>query len=282
MATGNVTEGGGTLKITGVGNWGTNVNNALPNGVNEAQGVVLDVKYDPGTAAATVYLDTGTWAQSNYRRWGLYVDSTAIKLNRYIGSTSTRRTLLALKTNVWYRMLLDVGHDGNMIAAVWERDNPAEHAVAREARTEFANQNWRFYAQSHTGTLHVDNYAEMTLHQTQYAYDVLGNLTTVTDAAGNVTRMWYDKLSRKTAMTDPDMGHWTYSYDDAGNLKTQTDARGCTIFFNYDNINRLTEKIFNNSAPSCYSSANVAYTPDVTYTWTLEKGHLPRLKSELV
>ena len=43
---------------------------------------------------------------------------------------------------------------------------------------------------------------------TNYSYDALGNLVQVTDANNNMTTMTYDWLSRKTAMTDPDMGSW--------------------------------------------------------------------------
>jgi YD repeat-containing protein len=46
----------------------------------------------------------------------------------------------------------------------------------------------------------------VTLYSTtNYKYDVLGNLTTV-DAEGVKTTMRYDTLSRKIAMSDPDMG----------------------------------------------------------------------------
>jgi YD repeat-containing protein len=50
-------------------------------------------------------------------------------------------------------------------------------------------------------------------------------------------------LSRKTSMTDPDMGAWTYVYDANGNLTSQTDARGRVINFQYDNLDRLVTKL---------------------------------------
>ncbi|HDQ74236.1 MAG TPA: RHS repeat protein, partial [Chloroflexi bacterium] len=77
---------------------------------------------------------------------------------------------------------------------------------------------------------------------TRYAYDVLGNLTTVTDTLGHVTRMTYDTLGRKTAMDDVDMGHWTYEYDEVGRLIAQTDALARTLTFDYDELDRLVRK----------------------------------------
>ncbi|MBI4698549.1 MAG: RHS repeat protein [Nitrospirae bacterium] len=77
---------------------------------------------------------------------------------------------------------------------------------------------------------------------TRYEYNVLGNMTKVTDAANNLTIIAYDTLSRKTSMTDPDMGYWTYQYDANGNLTSQTDAKNQTILFTYDALNRITKK----------------------------------------
>ncbi len=95
---------------------------------------------------------------------------------------------------------------------------------------------------------------------TTYAYDVLGNLKTLTDAKGNVSTMTYDTLSRKTAMHDPDMGNWTYAYDTVGNLTQQTDAKGQTISFQYDALNRRAQKDY--GAPQPLGSGNVNYIYD--------------------
>ncbi len=77
---------------------------------------------------------------------------------------------------------------------------------------------------------------------TQYSYDVMNNLTRVTDALTNTTVMTYNVLGQKVEMLDPDMGHWAYQYDNAGNLVNQTDAKNQVLWFNYDTLNRLTEK----------------------------------------
>ena len=94
---------------------------------------------------------------------------------------------------------------------------------------------------------------------TRYGYGLLGTLDNVTDAAGNVTRIGYDTLSRKRWMTDPDMGYWTYQYDANGNLSSQTDARNYTILFSYDALNRLTNKHYP-------TGSDVIYTYDETFS----------------
>ncbi len=101
---------------------------------------------------------------------------------------------------------------------------------------------------------------------TLYLYDSEGNLITTIDAHGNTTTITYDKLGRKTAMDDPDMGVWNYAYDLNGNLASQTDAKGQSIHFTYDALNRLVNKTDN-------AALNVDYTYDDPFV-TNAKGRL--------
>ena len=86
------------------------------------------------------------------------------------------------------------------------------------------------------------NDSQQVYATTNYSYDILGNLIQVIDNSSNTTTITYDWLSRKTGMTDPDMGSWSYGYDSNGNLTTQTDAKSQTITMIYDAMNRLTKK----------------------------------------
>ena len=103
---------------------------------------------------------------------------------------------------------------------------------------------------------------------TTYAYDVLGNLKQIVDANSNTTTMSYDWLSRKTSMSDPDMGSWTYAYDANGNLTGQTDAKGQTITMAYDALNRVTGKTY----PAGSGMTNVTYSYDSTAGSNYGKG----------
>ncbi len=108
----------------------------------------------------------------------------------------------------------------------------------------------------------VEEFNAGNTYTTTYAYDLLGRLTGVTDAAGNVTSVTYDSFGRKLGMTDPDMGAWSYGYNDVGNLTSQTDARGVVTTMTYDALNRLAQKSY--TAPG---GSGVASTPTVTYTY---------------
>ncbi|MCP4544637.1 MAG: hypothetical protein GY832_46645 [Chloroflexi bacterium] len=101
---------------------------------------------------------------------------------------------------------------------------------------------------------------------TQYDYDVLGNLLTVTDDADNVTTMTYNPLGLKTEMDDPDMGVWSYQYDSAGNLTVQDDAKQQRVCFYYDELNRLEGKRYyadnETDCPDTPTSYDMSYTYD--------------------
>jgi YD repeat-containing protein len=99
---------------------------------------------------------------------------------------------------------------------------------------------------------------------TTYGYDALDQLTSVTDAKGNVTSMQYDSLGRKASMSDPDMGNWNYSYDANGNLSSQVDAKNQRICFYYDDLNRLRGKHsqVGGSCPGGLTSGDVFYNYD--------------------
>ncbi|MBV9210245.1 MAG: RHS repeat protein, partial [Acidobacteria bacterium] len=93
-------------------------------------------------------------------------------------------------------------------------------------------------------------------YQTNYSYDVMGNLRKVVQGAQERFFM-YDALNRlvrakmveqevndNLSLTDSVTGHngWSlgYTYDDNGNVLTRTDARGITTTYAYDALNRNT------------------------------------------
>jgi YD repeat-containing protein len=81
---------------------------------------------------------------------------------------------------------------------------------------------------------------------TSYAYDVFGNLTTVTQGS-QIRTFTYDSLSRLRQATNPESGTVSYQYDDNGNLLVKTDARTVSTHFEYDALNRITRRWNNGS-----------------------------------
>jgi YD repeat-containing protein len=95
--------------------------------------------------------------------------------------------------------------------------------------------------------------------ETDYQYDVLGNLLQVDQwggaygSSGDRQRVFsYDGLSRLLTATNPESGTTTYSYDANGNIISKTDARGYVTGYSYDALNRVTGKSSIWFPSSCY------------------------------
>jgi RHS repeat-associated protein len=78
--------------------------------------------------------------------------------------------------------------------------------------------------------------------QTNYAYEPFGNLSSVTDAASNVTSWSYNLNGALTGTSDVDRGSWSYSPNSLGELVAQTDAKSQNTTFVYDKVGRLTSR----------------------------------------
>ncbi|MFN0113009.1 MAG: RHS repeat domain-containing protein [Blastocatellia bacterium] len=112
-------------------------------------------------------------------------------------------------------------------------------------------------------------------YQTNYTYDVLGNLIRVRqggfptggnpDSIVQFRRFYYDSLSRLVYANNPEQNAtiaftppnevgalWTmkYEYDDNGNLLKRTDARGVLTTYGYDALNRNTTVDYSNTSIS--------------------------------
>ena len=96
---------------------------------------------------------------------------------------------------------------------------------------------------------------------TQYAYDLHGNLTSVTDPNGNVTTYTFDDFGRMRRQVSPVTGTTTYTYDPASNLVSTTDANNATTARVYDALNRVTSAT---SSRSGLDTEIVTYTYDAT------------------
>jgi RHS repeat-associated protein len=105
---------------------------------------------------------------------------------------------------------------------------------------------------------------------TTYAYDLHGNLTSVTDPNGNVTTYVYDDFGQMLSQTSPVTGTTGYAYDINGNLMSTTDANGATTTRTYDAMGRVTSAV----SALGWSSETVNWTYDDTASGAFGIGRL--------
>ena len=83
---------------------------------------------------------------------------------------------------------------------------------------------------------------------TNYAYDVLNDLTSVSQGYCPdclIRSFTYDSLGRLTQAANPESGTVKYAWDNVGNLGGRTDARNVTTSYSYDALNRITGSSYN-------------------------------------
>ncbi|WP_327313220.1 polymorphic toxin-type HINT domain-containing protein [Streptomyces sp. NBC_01235] len=83
--------------------------------------------------------------------------------------------------------------------------------------------------------------ADAAYDTTSYGYSPRGELTRVTDPAGNAWTWTYDLMGRLTDTTDPDKGAAHNEYDDRAQMTSSKDARGAVLAYTYDGLGRKTE-----------------------------------------
>jgi RHS repeat-associated protein len=98
-------------------------------------------------------------------------------------------------------------------------------------------------------------------YSTSYTYDVLNNLTEVSQ--GSQTRtFFYDSLKRPTSSSNPESGTATVdAYDNNGNVLVATDARGVSTHVSYDELNRPTRRWYNGSSSTSSTTNNSPSLP---------------------
>jgi RHS repeat-associated protein len=80
-------------------------------------------------------------------------------------------------------------------------------------------------------------------NETLMTYDAVGDLLTVRDPKGQVTRMTYDSLNRVTRTTYPDSLYESATYDAAGRTLTKTDREGNVTTSLYDSAGNLVKTV---------------------------------------
>ena len=154
----------GLIEITGMPDWQTHF--SYERSINEGEAALILFKYEAG-ADFLLKLDTGEWLTSSYRRWGAKHDA---KPNIW-GGANTVDTIsfsgdLKSSPDTWYYLLLAAGNQGDLLAQVWERDDPSQKAEMRHfLGADWAGRTWWFGIQGDQGKLTIDSFTHLAFSE---------------------------------------------------------------------------------------------------------------------
>jgi len=106
---------------------------------------------------------------------------------------------------------------------------------------------------------------------TSYGYDAVGNLLTITDAEGQVTRFTYDGLNRLVQEVNALGKQWDYGYDAVGNRTARVDGNRQRTTYQYYPDDMLQQVTY-------HDGSTVAYQYDESNNRTVMVDHLGTTK----
>jgi YD repeat-containing protein len=192
-------------------------------------------------------------------------------LGNLIGSADRKGTLTTYAYDALGRVVSqETPMDGSQtMRTSWTYDNNGNVLTETVAVTS-SQDRVTSYAYSSRGFLMS---ASLNGETASYAYDAAGQLLTLTDNAGNVTRHTYDHLGRLKSVRDALNQTETYSYNPQGLLGSKTDRNGTVTSYTYDGLGRvLTETAGGATSATAYFRNGLVSslsndTVTVTYTY---------------
>jgi YD repeat-containing protein len=211
----------------------------------------------PGTASAAIA--AATWSE---RQELAYSSTTGRKITERAlarqGATWIQKKTTSFAYDTTGHLSTVTNADGSTAAYVYE------HGRLASMKDENHSTPNTVYEYDPAGRLKVVRQqlasASGGYITTTYAYDLHGNLASVTDPNGNVTTYAYDDFGQMRQQSSPVTGLTSYEYDLAGNLTSLTDANGATTTRSYDDLNRVV------------SSASQRDLDSESLTWTYDDG----------
>ena len=131
------------------------------------------------------------------------------------------------------------------------------------------NGKWIYNNNQHLPNKYIDGSGQLT----QYTYNSFGQLTSLTDANGNVTTNRYspDGLMMQTDGPLPGSADsTTFAYDGLNRLYSSSDSQGYTVYFNYDDADRITLVTYpdGTTEQTIYDRLDAVLTKDRLGRWT--------------
>jgi RHS repeat-associated protein len=201
-----------------------------------------------------------------------YPDNSA-RTTEYDEAGRVRRTFdeLGLRTTYKYD---DAGRRISVTDALEKLTTFGYDDAGNESSVTDANQNTVLYGYDELNRQVRVTYPDQTVETTEY--DAQGNRSARVGQAGIRTEYGYDLLGHLTSVTNKNVNGvdlvTRYTYDEQGNRTSQTDANEHTTRFTYDKLGRRSSRIL----PLGQTDSFTYYADGQQHTRTDLNGHITR------
>ncbi len=240
----------------------------------DANGVATDYAYHANGNLTSIsqYLPSGTRSTTlayNNNHQVTDVTYSSGRIDRFRNTASGRMEYAGNALNDFVRFAFNVTTNTATTSST-------RHVPALSGSTPVAGVSGQFIATRQFDSLrrpYLDTGTDG--QQLSYTYDKNGNLLTVTDAAGRVTRSTYDAQDRISTVKAPDTGTITYRYDTEGRLLYVQDPRGLRTNFTYNGFGQVLSRASPDTGTTTYQYDSAGRTLQesranarvITYGW---------------
>jgi RHS repeat-associated protein len=169
--------------------------------------------------------------------------------------------------------------DNGATTSSWSTDGTTLTSIAVTTRAAASNEIKVQRVNSSLGWLKsVTEYDGNNGKATSYDYNAAGDMVTVTGPTGIQKQIEYDRLGRKTKLTDPDAGVHKYTYNGVGEIIKQTEGNATTVLRTTDNTylnGRMTARVETDAGTAETLTTNWSFDScDASLPANLTKGAL--------
>jgi hypothetical protein len=159
----------GIFELTGLEGWMSGLE--LKNHLIEGQGVVVKYKTMKNKDFNSEFvLVSGEWETDSFRQFGIY-NGMRPKADLYQGKNglgwNNLNGNLTLKADTWYNLLLAIGKNGELMAVIWNQDNPTQRIIYHETiGKKWAGLDYRFQSKANIGeTMFIDDFLKISFDE---------------------------------------------------------------------------------------------------------------------
>jgi hypothetical protein len=158
--TGNISSG--MFELTGQAGYESGL--VYGDRIGEGDGILLRYKtLNNKDYKSEFVLASGEWQTESFRQFGIYngkiPKADLMQGNNWIGGNNLHGNLV-LKADTWYNLLVAIGKDGELLAVIWNPDDPSQKSVYVEnLGKKWEGLNFEFQSKADKGeTMYIDDF----------------------------------------------------------------------------------------------------------------------------